>query len=63
MEAMEALITLRPRPRRISPPDVFLAAAAAERGFDVLHYDAHFEILSRVLPFNDYWIVPRGTAD
>lgn len=37
--------------RRIPAPDYLIAAAAAERGFGVLHADKHFDLLATVLPF------------
>ncbi len=37
--------------RRIPAADYLIAAAAAERGFGVLHEDRHFDLLATVLPF------------
>lgn len=37
--------------RRIPAADYLIAAAAAARGFGVLHDDRHFEVLARVLAF------------
>lgn len=37
--------------RRLPVPDYLIAAAAAERGFGVLHADRHFDLLASVLPF------------
>jgi len=37
--------------RRIPTIDYFIAAAAAECGFGVLHADRHFDLLATVLPF------------
>jgi predicted nucleic acid-binding protein len=37
--------------RRIPAPDYLIAAAAAERGFGVLHADRHFDLLASVLEF------------
>lgn len=37
--------------RRLPATDYLIAAAAAERGFGVLHADAHFDLLATVLPF------------
>ena len=37
--------------RRIPAADYLIAAAAAERGFGVLHADRHFELLATVLGF------------
>jgi predicted nucleic acid-binding protein len=37
--------------RRLPAADYLIAAAAAERGFGVLHADRHFELLAEVLEF------------
>jgi predicted nucleic acid-binding protein len=37
--------------RRIPAADYLIAAAAAERGFGVLHQDRHFDLLAKVLEF------------
>ncbi len=37
--------------RRLPASAYLIAAAAAERGFDVLHRDRHFDLLATVLPF------------
>jgi predicted nucleic acid-binding protein len=37
--------------RRIPVSDYLIAAAAAERGFGVLHADRHFDLLATVLEF------------
>lgn len=37
--------------RRIPAPDYLISAAAAERGFGVLHADKHFDLLATVLEF------------
>lgn len=37
--------------RRRPAADYLIAAAAAERGFGVLHLDAHYDMLARVLSF------------
>ncbi len=37
--------------RRLPAADYLIAAAAAERGFGVLHADKHFDLLATVLPF------------
>lgn len=37
--------------RRLPAPDYLIAAAAAERGYGVLHADRHFDLLATVLPF------------
>jgi len=37
--------------RRLPAADYLIAAAAAERGFGVLHQDGHFDVLATVLGF------------
>jgi predicted nucleic acid-binding protein len=44
-------------------PDALIAAAAAERGFAVLHYDQHFDRLATVLSFTSQWIAEPGSID
>ena len=46
---------------RVRVPDALVAAAAAERGFGVLHYDHHFDRLATVLGFTSQWVAPPGT--
>lgn len=48
---------------RVRIPDALIAAAAAERGFGVLHYDRHFDRLAEVLSFESRWVAPAGTLD
>jgi predicted nucleic acid-binding protein len=45
---------------RVRVPDALIAAAAAERGFGVLHYDRHFDTLTTVLAFTNQWVAPAG---
>jgi len=45
---------------RVRVPDALIAAAAAERGFGVLHYDHHFDRLAEVLGFESRWVAPPG---
>jgi predicted nucleic acid-binding protein len=49
--------------RRLPAADYLIAAAAAERGAAVLHYDRHFDILCRVLGIESVWIAPPGSID
>lgn len=46
---------------RVRVPDALIAAAAAERGFSVLHYDHHFDRLATVLDFRSEWIAASGS--
>ncbi len=47
--------------RRIPAADYLIAAAAAERGAGVLHYDRHFDPLCRVLGIASVWAAAPGT--
>jgi predicted nucleic acid-binding protein len=42
--------------RRLPAADYLIAAAAAERGFGVLHHDRHFDLLAGVLDFPSVWL-------
>jgi len=43
--------------------DELIAAAAAARGFAVLHYDHHFDPLCRVLGVESVWVAKPGAID
>lgn len=47
--------------RSVAIPDVLIAAAAADVGLGVLHYDADYDVLAEVLPFESRWLAPRGS--
>ncbi|HWX45484.1 MAG TPA: PIN domain-containing protein [Solirubrobacteraceae bacterium] len=49
--------------RRIPAADYLIAAAAAERGAGVLHYDHHFDPLCRVLGIESVWVAKPGSID
>jgi predicted nucleic acid-binding protein len=49
--------------RRLPAADYLIAAAAAERGFAVLHYDRHFDLLCHVLGIDSVLVAPRGVLD
>ena len=49
--------------RVVRVPDALIAAAAAERGFGVPHYDRHFDTLATVLAFTSQWVAPAGSID
>jgi predicted nucleic acid-binding protein len=49
--------------RRLPAADYMIAAAAAERGFAVLHYDRHFEPLCGALGIESIWIAKPGSID
>ncbi len=49
--------------RRLPAADYLIAAAAAERGMGVLHYDSHFDLLCRILGIESVWIAQPGSID
>lgn len=49
--------------RRLPAADYLIAAAAAERGFAVLHYDRHFDSLCGVLAVESVWVAEPGSID
>lgn len=49
--------------RRLPAADYLIAAAAVERGFAVLHYDRHFDVLCQVLGVESVWIAEPGSID
>ncbi len=49
--------------RRLPASDYLIAAAAAERGAGVLHYDRHFDTLCGVLGIESVWIAEPGSID
>ena len=49
--------------RRLPAADYLIAAAAAERGFGILHYDRHFDPLCAVLGIDSVWIARPGSID
>jgi predicted nucleic acid-binding protein len=50
------------RHRAVGIADLLTAVLAAEHGITIVHYDADFEIASKVLPFEHRWVLPRGTV-
>lgn len=46
---------------RVPTADALIAAAAADRGFGVLHYDHDFDRLADALSFESRWIAPAGS--
>jgi predicted nucleic acid-binding protein len=46
---------------RVRVPDALIAAAAAECGFGVLHYDQHFDRLASVFGFTNQWVAAEGS--
>ena len=47
--------------RSVKLPDLLLAAASADAGIGVLHYDADFDTLAEVLEFESRWIARPGS--
>jgi predicted nucleic acid-binding protein len=46
---------------RVKLPDALIAAAAAQAGIGVLHYDRHYDRLAEVLHFDSRWIAAPGS--
>lgn len=59
--AVGASRELAPDHRGIPAADFLIAAAAAARGFGVLHYDGHFDRLAPFLGFESVWLAPAGS--
>ncbi len=56
-DARRALHTLSTTGRHRLPfQDVLIAASAAQKNLGVLHYDGHFDLLSKVLGFESRWV-------
>lgn len=49
--------------RRLPAADYLIAAAAAERGAAVLHYDHHFDPLCAALGIESIWLADPGSLD
>lgn len=59
--AISASRELAPGHRGIPAADYLIGAAAAARGFAVLHYDSHFDRLAPILGFESVWIACAGS--
>lgn len=59
--ALSASRELAPDHRGIPAADYLIAAAAAARGFGVLHYDGHFDRLAPVLAVESVWVAGAGS--
>jgi predicted nucleic acid-binding protein len=57
--ALRELAARGPLHHRVPITDALIAAAAAERGVGVLHYNGHFDRLAAVLGFESRWIIER----
>ena len=47
--------------RAVGMPDLLTAVLAAAHGLTVVHYDADFETAATVVPFEQVWVMPRGS--
>jgi predicted nucleic acid-binding protein len=47
--------------RRVTHPDLLIAAAAESAGMTVLHYDADFDVIAEITGQPTRWIAPRGS--
>jgi predicted nucleic acid-binding protein len=48
---------------RLPFQDALIAATAARQNVGVLHYDGHFDTLSKVLDFESRWATPPGSLE
>ena len=60
---LQSLLAGRGHHRALSLVDALVAAVAESRSLTVLHYDADFELVSRITGQPTRWIVDPGTAD
>jgi predicted nucleic acid-binding protein len=61
-DARRALHTLSAKANHRLPfQDVLIAATAARQNVGVLHYDGHFDTLSKVLGFESRWVAAPGS--
>jgi predicted nucleic acid-binding protein len=61
-DARRALHTLSAKANHRLPfQDALIAATAAHKNMAVLHYDGHFDVLSKVLGFKSRWAAPPGS--
>jgi predicted nucleic acid-binding protein len=61
-DARRALHTLSARAsHRLPFQDVLIAATAAHKNMTVLHYDGHFDTLSKALNFQSRWAAAPGS--
>ena len=60
---LQSLLASRGHHRALSLVDALVAAVAESRSLTVLHYDADFELVSRITGQPIRWIVDPGTAD
>jgi predicted nucleic acid-binding protein len=50
------------RHRAVGIAGLLTAVQAAEHWLTILHYDADLEMAAEVLPFEQRWVLPRGTV-
>lgn len=48
--------------RAVGFPDLLIAAVAEREGVTVLHYDADYDLISKITGQPVQWVVPRGTV-
>ena len=59
----QAALSARSQHRALSLVNALVAAAAEARDLVILHYDAHFELVSALTGQPHEWVVDGGTAD
>ena len=58
---LQLALTQRGHHRAASPVDLITAAAAAEYGATVLHYDRDFDLIADIGGPRNEWVAPAGT--
>lgn len=48
--------------RSVNHPDLLIASAAESAGYEVVHYDQDYELISEITGQPTRWIVPKGSV-
>ena len=62
-EEVHALLAARSHQRAATIVDLYIAAVAELNGATLVHYDRHFDAISRVTGQVTEWLAPPGTLD
>ena len=62
-EEVQSVLAATSHHRAASIVDLYIAAVAEVNGAMLLHYDRHFDAISRVTGQPAEWISPRGSVD
>jgi len=60
---VQAVLAAGGQHRAATPIDLYIAAVAELNDATLIHYDRHFDAISRVTGQAAEWIAPRGTLD